>query len=69
MQIFRPTCRYCGALRRDEDDVNMTKSFCIKCSEKRALVAKRAFRGRSVIVVAEGKYVVSKGKKSEDSNG
>lgn len=69
MQISRPTCSYCGALRRIEDDVNMTKSFCIKCSEKRASVAKQAFRGRRVIVVAEGKYVVSKRKKDKNSNG
>lgn len=69
MQISRPTCCYCGALRRGEDDVNMTKSFCTKCSEKRALFAKQAFRDRRVIVVAEGKYVVSKRTKGMNSNG
>jgi hypothetical protein len=63
MQISRPTCRFCGTLRKIEDDVNMTKSFCKKCSEKRGSVAKRAFRGRRVTVVAEGKYVVSNRKR------
>lgn len=69
MQIFRPTCCYCGALHRSEDDVNMTKSFCMKCSEKRTSFAKQAFRGRRVIVVAEGKYVVSKRKEDKNSSG
>jgi len=66
MQVFQPTCCYCVALRRSEDDVNTTKSFCIKCSEARAAVATQAFRGRRVVVVAEGNYVVSK--RTEDKN-
>jgi len=68
MQISRPTCRYCGTLRNSEDDVNMTKSFCKKCSEKRNSVAKRAFRGRRVIVVAEGKYVVPNRKRVKNNS-
>ena len=60
MQVFQPTCRYCGIGRDGEDDVNMTKSFCIKCSEKRTSIAKQAFHGRRVVIVAKGNYVISK---------
>ncbi len=60
MKIRQLKCQYCGKVRKGEDDVNMSNSFCNNCSPKRAFLAKKQFHGRSVISVAGGKYIVSK---------
>lgn len=68
MQVLRPICSYCGNVYKSEDDVNTGKSFCNRCSKARAAFAKQAFLGRRTVVVANGKYVVSKRKKEKKSN-
>jgi len=68
MQVLRPICNYCGNVHKSEDDVNTGKSFCNGCSSVRVAFAKKAFHSRQVVVVANGKYVVSKRDKGKKSN-
>ena len=68
MQILRSICSYCGNAYRGYDSVNTLKSYCNECSKARIAFAQQAFHGRRVVVVAYGKYVVSKLEKDKITN-
>lgn len=59
MKVSRPTCRYCGTIRRNRDDVNMQKSYCMSCSKVRMSLAGKAFADRQIEMVKGGKYILS----------
>jgi len=60
MKIIQAKCPYCGSVRKNEDDLNLSKSLCNNCSTKRNSLAQQYFRRRSVVFAAGGKYVLSK---------
>ncbi len=60
MKLAKAKCPYCGNVRKNEDDVNMLKTFCGSCSTKRHTIAQQYFNSRSVTIIKNGKYVLSK---------
>ena len=60
MKVVQAKCPYCGKVRRKEDDLNMSKSFCHNCSKKRHTYAQKYFSSRSVVFSEDGKYVLSR---------
>jgi len=68
MRIIRRRCTFCGSPRKNEEDINLARSYCSRCHEARRGVARKAFAGRRTELIDDGLYVVSHHPSRQRSN-